>query len=113
MINDKTVLVLGSQFLGEGEAQLGSILMKSFLYTLTQQEKIDAVLLYNSAAFLSCEGSEVLEDLTVLQEKGAKILTCGTCLGYYELKEKLLVGEVTNMYSIAETMREATTLLRP
>ena len=50
------------------------------------------------------EGSQVLEDLQALRERGMEILVCGTCLGHYELKEKIVVGEVSNMYTIAETM---------
>ncbi len=56
---------------------------------------------------LVVEGSPVLEDLQGLSEQGVEILACGTCLGYYELKEKVAVGEVSNMYTIAETMLRA------
>jgi len=50
------------------------------------------------------EGSPLLEDLCALDERGTEILACGTCLGYYELKDQLAVGEISNMYTIAETM---------
>ena len=60
------------------------------------------MLFYNGGAKLTCEGSESLEDLKELKSRGVKIFTCGTCLNYYELSDKLAVGEVTNMYDIAE-----------
>jgi sulfur relay (sulfurtransferase) complex TusBCD TusD component (DsrE family) len=53
------------------------------------------------------KGSPVLEDLRTLANQGVQILACGTCLGYYGLKEKVAVGEVSNMYTIAETMLQA------
>lgn len=65
--------------------------MKSFLFALTQQDILpETVLLYNGGAFLSCEGSESLEDLKKLEELGVEILTCGTCLDFYGLKENWL-----------------------
>ena len=71
------------------------------------------MLLYNSGAFLSCEGSDSLEDLKLLESQGVEILTCGTCLNHYGLGEKLAVGAVTNMYEIVERMTGAKLLVRP
>lgn len=65
------------------------------------------ILFFNSGVKLVVEGSPVLEDLRNLCGQGVEILACGTCLGYYELKEKIAVGEVSNMYNIAETMLRA------
>ena len=64
-------------------------------------------------AYLTCEGSDSLEDLKSLEAEGVKILTCGTCLDFYGLKEKLAVGGVTNMYEIVEIMENAGTIVRP
>ena len=97
----KTVVVFSSDKMGEGEDALGEILIKSFLYTLTQAEKLPRTLLfYNKGAFLTCQDSPVLEDLKVLEKEGVQIYTCGTCLDYYKLKDKLAVGEVANMLSL-------------
>jgi len=62
---------------------------------------------------LSSEGSDVLETLRTLSEKGVEILSCGTCLDFYGLKEKLKVGKVSNMYTIAQTLLEAERVVRP
>ena len=95
--------VISSEAMGQGDDRLGKILMKSFLFALTQQDILpETVLLYNGGAFLSCEGSESLEDLKKLEELGVEILTCGTCLDFYGLKEKLAVGGISNMYEIVE-----------
>ena len=106
--------VISSEAMGQGDDRLGKILMKSFLFALTQQDILpETVLLYNGGAFLSCEGSESLEDLKKLEELGVEILTCGTCLDFYGLKEKLAVGGIYNMYEIVEKQCRAHTILRP
>ena len=106
--------VISSEAMGQGDDRLEKILMKSFLFALTQQDILpETVLLYNGGAFLSCEGSESLEDLKKLEELGVEILTCGTCLDFYGLKEKLAVGGISNMYEIVEKQCRAHTILRP
>ena len=108
------VVVLSSNLMGHGDPELGKALMKGFVYALTQQDALpETVLLYNSGAHLSCEGSDNLEDLKSLESQGVEILTCGTCLNFYGLGEKLQVGSVTNMYEIVERMTAAKCLVRP
>lgn len=108
------VAVISSGYMGTGDDELGRLLMKGFLYALGQQELLpETVLLYNGGAFFSCEGSESLEDLRGLQERGVEILTCGTCLNHYGLGDKLRVGAVTNMYEITEKMAGAAVIMRP
>ena len=107
------VAVISSREMGQGDPALGALL-KGFIYALTQQEVLpEAVLLYNGGAFLSCEGSDNLEDLKTLEAQGVEILTCGTCLNHYGLGDKLRAGSVTNMYEIAERMTGAALLIRP
>ena len=108
------VAVLSSNTMGNGEEQLGKILMKSFIFALTKQDQLPEIILcYNSGASLTCEDSDSLEDLKSLEAEGVKILTCGTCLDFYGLKEKLAVGGITNMYEIVEIMESAGTIVRP
>lgn len=111
---ERSVVVLSSSLMGQGEEALGRTLMKAFVFALTKQERMpETVLLYNSGAFLSCEGSDSVEDLRALEAGGTQILTCGTCLNYYGLTEKLAVGGVTNMYDIVEKMERASKIIRP
>lgn len=110
----KTVVVISSDKMGEGDPELGQILIKGFIYSLTQLEKLpDTVLFYNKGAFLTCEGSPVLEDLKTLEKEGTKICTCGTCLDFYKMKEKLAVGNIVNMYVIVETQSKADLIIKP
>lgn len=108
------VVVISSREMGQGDPVLGTMLMKGFIYALTQQDMLpQTILLYNGGAFLSCEGSDNLEDLKTLEAQGVEILTCGTCLNHYGIGDKLRVGGVTNMYEIAERMTGAAVLVRP
>lgn len=108
------VVVLSSNKMGQGEEALGKTLMKAFIFALTKQDTLpETILLYNSGAFLSCEGSDSLEDLKALEAEGVQIYTCGTCLSFYGLTEKLGVGGVTNMYDIVETMSNAGRIIQP
>ena len=87
---------------------------KAFVFSLTQQDKLPkTILFYNGGASLTCEGSPMLEDLKALEAEGVEILTCGTCLNYYGITEKLAVGGVTNMYVIAEKMLNAGNVVKP
>ena len=111
---DNTVVVIGTSCLGSGDDTLGATLMKGFLYALSQQESLPkTILFYNGGASLTCQGSLSLEDLKSMAERGVEILTCGTCLNYYGLTDKLRVGEITNMYVIAEKQLQADLVIRP
>ena len=106
--------VISSDVMGSGDDELGKILIKGFIYALSQMETLpDTVLFYNGGAKLTTEGSESLEDLKKMEEEGVEILTCGTCLKHYGLMEKLMVGKVTDMYTITERMTGADKVIRP
>ena len=108
------LVVLSGNVMGTGDDKLGTSLMKAFVFALTKQDQLpDTILCYNTGAYLTCEGSDTLEDLKLLESEGVTILTCGTCLDFYGLKEKLAVGGVTNMYDIVERMENAAQIIKP
>lgn len=108
------LVVLSANTMGTGDEKLGKALMKAFVFALTKQDVLpETILCYNTGAYLTTEGADTLEDLKLLESEGVTILTCGTCLDFYGLKEKLAVGGVTNMYEIALRMESATTIVRP
>lgn len=111
---NNTVVVVASDRMGEGNDELGKVLIKGFLYAVSQLDTLPkAILFYNGGATLTTEGSDSLGDLKEMEAQGVEILTCGTCLDYYQLKDKLAVGSVTNMYTIVETMAQAGKIIRP
>lgn len=112
--NQETVVVISSKYMGDGEEELGKVLMKGFIYSLTQLDILPTtIIFYNSGAFITCEESEQLEDLKYLENQGVEILTCGTCMNYYNLEDNLKVGSVTNMYVICEKMISAGKVVKP
>lgn len=110
----RIVAVVSADHMGEGNDELGRALIKGFLFAMTMQEELPStILFYNGGAHLTCQGSDSLEDLKSLQERGVEILTCGTCLDFYGLKDQLAVGSVTNMYDIVERQMKADLVIRP
>lgn len=108
-----TVVFMAANTIGRGNDELGGILSKSIIYSMLEVEpKPDTIILMNSGVKLAVEGSESLEDLRALQDMGVDILVCGTCLDYFKLKGKLEVGEVSNAYTISETLLGAGKVVR-
>lgn len=96
-------LLLTAETMGRGSEELGQLLMRSFFYALAESETLpESVYLVNGAVKLACAGSPVLESLEKLSSRGVQLNSCGLCLDYFELKEKLSIGEITNMYAIVD-----------
>lgn len=106
--SSRSVVVVSSVEMGRGNEELGAILIRSFFYALTEVEiKPQTIILFNTGVRLTVIGSPVLEALQKLTAQGVEILICGTCLGYFNLKDQIAVGKVSNMYTIAETLLAA------
>lgn len=100
----KTLLVTADTF-GRGDEELGALLIKSFFYALAESDKLpEAVYLVNAGVKLVCDGSPVLDSMGKLVELGVEVHSCGLCLDYFQLKDNLRVGNVTNMYAIVERL---------
>lgn len=109
---DGLVVAIGKNAMGEGNKELGETLIKGFIYSLTELPSLPKVVIFfNSGVYLTADGANTISDLKKLEEKGTQILSCGTCLNYYQLQEKLAVGQVADMYKITETMSAANKLL--
>ncbi|MGE5453930.1 MAG: sulfurtransferase-like selenium metabolism protein YedF [Methylocystaceae bacterium] len=106
MAND--VVLISSEHFGRGEADLGTVLMKGFLYALNEAPgSMKRLVFMNSGVKLTSEGSPVLDLLHSIVDQGIEVYSCGTCLDYHQLKDHLQVGVVTNMYSALEMMQQA------
>lgn len=111
--NKNLIIMITSDKFGSGDDKLGTALMKSYLYALTESDKKPEKMFFiNSGVKLTCEGTEVLESIEALKSAGVEIFSCGTCLDFYGLKEKLLIGGVTNMYSIVESTNGASNTIK-
>lgn len=108
------VVYVGADHMGAGEQELGSILIRAFLKTLKDvSPKPKKLIFVNSGVKLTTEGSDAIESIRELEARNIAVLSCGTCLDYYQLKDKLEVGLVTNMYDIASSLMEADRVIRP
>jgi selenium metabolism protein YedF len=101
----KTAIILKGETLGHGDDLLGQQLMGSFLRKLwASREKPDFILFYNSAVRLLASGSAVLDALEGLSNAGVDLIACGTCLGFYKLKDNMVVGRVSDMKEIVDIL---------
>lgn len=108
-----TVVVLASDHMGEGDPELGTVLMRAFCQTLVQMDVPGKLLFYNRGVFLALDDSPVLSELKGLEEMGVELLVCGTCLNYYKVRERLAAGKVSNMFTILEAQMQAGLIIRP
>jgi selenium metabolism protein YedF len=103
----KTILVLGHDGMGHGDADLGRRILGTFLRKSPAIRKLQAVVLFNDGVKLAVEGSPVLAELRQLHDQGVDIYPCGTCLEHFGLTSKLAVGAVSNMDAIIDEMNRA------
>ena len=107
------VLVVGSDQLGTGDEALGQLLINKFIDILVETEPRPSKMIFlNRGVMLTTEGSAVLDTLHELEAQGVEILSCGTCLNYYKVKDKLKAGKVTNMYDTVSSLMNADRVVR-
>jgi selenium metabolism protein YedF len=110
----QTVIYCGSDQMGGGDAEFGRLLMRNFLATLLEMDPLpDIILFVNSGINLTTSGSDVLETLQKLSDKGVDIASCGLCLDYYNRKDQLQIGRVTNMFEMVEVQCQAARVVSP
>ena len=111
---ENIVISIGSDKMGEGEDELGKILIKGFIYALTEAETLPkTVLLYNKGVLLASTFEDTVKDLKVLEERGVEILSCGTCANFYHVQDQIKVVTLTNMYTILERQMKAAKVIKP
>jgi selenium metabolism protein YedF len=107
------VIVITTDIFGQGAKELGESLMKGYIYALTEVSPRPKTLIFiNSGVFFTVENSVVEESLRALEAEGVEILTCGACLNFYGLADKLVVGKVSNMYTIVEKLNNASNSIK-
>lgn len=108
------MVYVSSEGMGRGDEELGGILMAAFLDTLSQfKGELSHVVFVNAGAKLAVVGSPVLEQIRQLEQMGAEVLVCGTCLRHFDIEDQLAVGTVSNMFAIIETLSKAGRIIRP
>jgi selenium metabolism protein YedF len=106
------IILISTDVLGKGDRKLGETLMEAFIYTLVDAKpRPQKIILLNEGVKLATYGSPVLEALEILQNKGVGISSCGTCINFYQLKDKLKIGTITNMVEVVESLSNAEKVL--
>lgn len=107
-------VLISSDRLGDGDEDLGKMLLKGFLFALTElPTPPETVIFINAGVLLTTAGSNAVEDLTVLQSKGTRVCACGACLNFYGVTQQLAVGQVVDMYWITSCMASASKVIAP
>lgn len=112
--NNNYVVVLKSELMGEGDPQLGTLLMRAFINSLKETDQLpSSIILYNSGVKLAIAGSDTADSLAEMENKGVTIICCGTCVDFYELKPVIKIGTISNMFRITQLTSEAGHVVYP
>jgi selenium metabolism protein YedF len=112
-VSAKRSLLVTSDRMGDGPEDLGRLLMKNFIITLLESSELpDKILFVNTGVFLATEGSDLLEALEKLGNRGVEVLSCGVCLDFFGKRDAVKAGSVTNMFTIVETLMSANGTVR-
>lgn len=106
--SSNVVVLIASDKIGNGSDELGTVLMRNFIKNIkTTAIKPTTLIFLNAGINLTTEPTPTINDLKELESTGIRILSCGTCLDYYNAKDKLLVGNITNMGEIVSLLMAA------
>jgi len=108
------VVCIKSELMGEGDPELGRVLMETFVNNLGLQAQLPThVLLYNGGVRLAMKSSPVCASLTELEELGTRVMLCGTCIDHYGLHYDIAVGMITDMVVITGILAAAGHVVYP
>jgi len=108
------IVVISSDKMGEGDDELGHLLMLNFIKALKDLDRLpQKVLFYNKGVAIVTKSSPVIDHLTDLEKMGVELILCATCVNYYKIEEERGAGILSNMYVIAEAMAAAGNIVRP
>lgn len=113
-VQPRQVVYVATRYMGRGDDDLGAKLMRGFLQTLIDCNPLPWRMIFiNSGVYLTTVDDAAVQAVSMLQERGVEILSCGTCLQHFGLEEKLQVGKPTNMFEVIETLNSSTKVISP
>ena len=108
------IVVVSSDKMGEGDNELGHLLMINYIKALKDLDKLPRkIVFYNNGVKLATKSSPAIEHLRDLEKMGVELMLCATCVNYYCLETVIGVGAVSNMYTITETMAASDKVIKP
>lgn len=112
--NGQNIVVIKQQNMGGGDDALGAILMKAYLTTLLEVDNLPThIIFYNGGVKYTTDDSSIRDVLMELEEKGVMLIICGSCVDFYNLKEQISIGVISNMYKIAGLLHSSSTIVYP
>jgi selenium metabolism protein YedF len=107
-------IIFSSEKMGEGNDDLGLILIRSFITTLIESDSLpESILFYNAGVKLATDDSFVIEELKKIESMGVKLLLCGTCVNFFNLKQSINIGIISNMYEMSDAMISSAKIIKP
>lgn len=108
------VVAISSDKMGEGDDDLGHLLISNFIKALIDLDRLPQhMVFYNKGVTLAVKNSPVINQLIDLDKMGVELLLCATCVNHYKLENNVVVGTLSNMYSIAQIMASAGSVIKP
>ncbi|NMC11532.1 MAG: sulfurtransferase-like selenium metabolism protein YedF [Chloroflexi bacterium] len=106
--NSDTVVLVSHNGMGDAEPALQQKLITTYFKLLDENNILPAAIcFYTNGVKLTVEGSPIIDILKRLESKGVRLILCSTCLGYFNLTEKVQVGIVGGMTDIIEAQFKA------
>ena len=102
--NEGKVYLIAADTMGEGERELGQILIKGFISTIKELDPLPKKIIFINSGVKAAVNEDIIFYLKELANKDIEILLCGTCVDYYGLQEEVKIGEISNMYEIADSL---------
>lgn len=111
---DDVIYIIPSNTMGMGDDELGWGLLQTYIQTIKEvSPKPSKIFFYNSGVLLTSRDSGILTYIKELEDQGIEIFSCGTCIDFFNKNDKVLVGKLTNMFEIMDSMAKASKVLSP
>ena len=108
------IIVFNSDKMGEGDEELGRLLIANFIKAIKDLDVLPGkMIFYNNGVKLGSMDSSVCDHLKEIEKMGVTLLFCATCAKYYSLEDKIKIGILSNMFSIAQVMASAGNIIKP
>jgi hypothetical protein len=106
--DSETVLLITRNGMGDAEPALQQKLITTYFKLLDENNILPAAIcFYTNGVYLVVQGSPVIDSLKSLEAKGVRLILCSTCLGFFNLTDKVQVGIVGGMTDIIEAQCQA------
>jgi selenium metabolism protein YedF len=108
------VYVISSNTMGMGDDELGWGLLQTYIQTIKEVFPLPSkIFFYNTGVLLTSRESGILRYIQELEDAGVEIFSCGTCIDFFNKSDKVLVGKLTNMFEIMDSMVRADKVVSP